>query len=137
VRGPRRRGRHRLLTSRSAVLASVAGAANDVLSAHLAPRQQLQLAAIELAFIAGIYPGMAIGSRRATAVESIAAAAFVAAALGGLARDSRATVAAGLLAHGVWDAAHHTRGIGAPTPAAYPGFCLVADLLLAIPLARR
>ena len=123
----------------SVVMAAGVGAANAALAAPLGPQGRLELAALELAFIAGAYPGMAIiaGSPRAIAVELVAAGAFVSSAVAGLAGRSRAPIAAGLLAHGAWDAIHHRNGIGAPAPRGYPRFCLIADLLLVIPLARR
>lgn len=130
-------GEERSLAWLPVLLAGGVGAANAILAARIAP-QRLELAALELAFIAGAYPGMAIGtaSRRVIAIELAAAGAFLAAAIAGTASGSRTTIAAGLLAHGGWDLAHH-RGIGVAAPERYPEFCFLADLLLVIPLVRR
>jgi hypothetical protein len=131
-------GEGRLLTWRAAVGAGAIGAANAALAARLPARRRLELAGVELAFIAGTYPGMAIAGRsgRATVVEIAAAGAFVALAVLGLARSSRTAIAAGLVGHGAWDAVHHRSRVGASSPTGYPAFCLIADLLLLIPLAN-
>lgn len=103
----------------------------------LRPERRLQLAALELALIAGAYPAMAVvsGSRRAVALELTAAGLFVGCSLLGLAREWRTPIVAGLLSHGLWDLVHHASDLGKPMPDGYAGFCLIADLLLAIPLA--
>jgi hypothetical protein len=131
--------RARFLPWRSAVMAGGVGAANAALSARFPAQHRVHLAALELAFVAGAYPGMAIAAapRRKVAVELIAGGAFVASGLVGLARGSRSMVAAGLLAHGAWDLVHHFRDVGTSTPNGYPSFCLIADVLLLIPLAAR
>ena len=103
---------------------------------RLSGRARQELAAVELAFIAGAYPAMALqeGNPRATARESAAAGAFLACALAGLRLQAPRLLAAGLLAHGIWDRIHESHHIGTTVPAWYPGFCLAADIVLAVPL---
>lgn len=127
----------RFLPRRSTALGVVAGVANAGVAAQLSPERRLQLGALELAFIAGAYPGIAIASatRRVITAELFVAGAFVGLGLAGLARQSRTAIAAGLLAHGAWDVVHHARPNWSPTPRGYPGFCFLADWLLALPLA--
>ena len=127
------------MTRSLALLAVGVGMANAVLMTGLGRRDRLYLGALDLAFIAGAYPGMALASTssRATAQELIAAGPFLAFALAAIRRDSARTVGAGLVAHGAWDALHHGAQLGTQTPHGYPGFCCLADVLLAIPLIRQ
>jgi hypothetical protein len=112
------------------------GLAGIALSRTLRPEQRVDLAAVELAFIAGSYPGMALntGDRRGRAAELAIGAAFAGCAFAGLVSRSRRLLAGGLVAHGAWDVAHHVGEPGSPAPEWYPLFCLLADLLLALPL---
>ena len=128
----------RLLPWRSVILGAAAGVANIAVARGLARPRRVELAALELAFIAGAYPGLALGkgAPRTTALELVAAGPFFGLALVGLSRRSRGFVAAGLVLHGGWDVLHHRREFGVPAPHGYPGFCLVADLALLAPLAR-
>jgi hypothetical protein len=120
----------------AAVLFGLAGIA---LSRTLRPEQRVELAAIELAFIAGSYPAMALSAEdpRGRATELVVGAGFVGCAFAGLALRSRGLLAGGLVAHGAWDLAHHVGEPGCDAPNWYPLFCLLADVLLAQPLLGK
>ena len=112
------------------------GLAGIALSRMLRPQQRIDLAAVELAFIAGSYPGMALNAddRRGRTVELAIGAAFMGCAFVGLVSRSRRLLAGGLVAHGAWDVAHHVGEPGSAAPEWYPLFCGLADVLLALPL---
>jgi hypothetical protein len=114
------------------------GGAGALFGLCLNPRRRLDLAALELAFIAGAYPAIAFqGSpRRALLAEFAASGLFITLAATGLARRSRLVVAAGLAAHAAWDGVHHAGHPGTRTPSWLPSFCMTADLLLAAQFAR-
>jgi hypothetical protein len=117
-----------------AVLSGVlAGAAGSALGVRLSSPARLDLGALELAFIAGAYPAMALyeSAGRSTAIEFAASGIFVGLALGGLERRSRLAIALGLVGHAAWDAVHHLTDTGTRTPRWFPPFCMVADLALA------
>jgi hypothetical protein len=124
---------------RAIAIGVLAGGLGAALGAVLTPGRRLDLGAIELGFIAGAYPAMALReeSPRAVALESVASAAFVGLAVTGLRRRSRLGIAAGLVGHAVWDAVHHLSGVGTTPPRWFPPFCMAADVTLAIQFARR
>jgi hypothetical protein len=119
--------------------AALVGLAGIALSRMLRPEQRVDVAAVELAFIAGSYPAMALGADdpRGRATELVVGAGFAGCAFAGLALRSRALLAGGLLAHGAWDLAHHVGEPGSQAPNWYPLFCLLADVLLAQPLLGK
>ena len=133
------RPRHASSNARAAVAgAALVGFVGIALSRTLRPERRVELAAIELAFIAGCYPAMALSADdpRARATELAVGAGFVGCAFAGLALRSQGLLAGGLVAHGAWDFAHHVGVRGSDAPNWYPLFCLVADVLLAQPLLR-
>lgn len=67
------------------------------------------------------------GTPSAVALESIAMAAFVILAVVGF-RGRTGLVAAGLVAHGLFDAVHGRLIANAGVPASWPGFCLAFDV---------
>jgi hypothetical protein len=119
-------------------IGALAGGVGAVVGAALTPGQRLDLGAVELGFIAGAYPAMAIHeeSPRAVVLESAASAVFVGLATFGLRRRSRLGIAAGLLGHAAWDIAHHLRPVGTKTPFWFPPFCAIADAALAVQFVR-
>jgi hypothetical protein len=123
---------------RAVAVGVLAGGVGAALGVALTPGRRLDLGAIELGFIAGAYPAMALReeSPRAVALESVASAVFVGLAAFGLGRRSRLGIAAGLLGHAAWDAVHHLSAVGAKTPRWFPAFCSAADVTLAIQFAR-
>jgi membrane protease YdiL (CAAX protease family) len=100
------------------------------------PDRRVELASVELAFIAGSYPAMALSSNdpRGRVTEFVVGAGFAGCAFAGLALRSKRLLAGGLIAHAAWDFAHHVGRPGTDAPSWYPLFCLLADLLLAQPL---
>ncbi|HEX4837407.1 MAG TPA: hypothetical protein VFV03_02635 [Solirubrobacteraceae bacterium] len=117
---------------------ALAGGVGAVVGAALTPGRRLDLGAVELGFIAGAYPAMALReeSPRAVVLESAASAMFIGLAAYGLRRRSRLGIAAGLLGHAVWDVVHHLYAIGTKTPRWFPAFCSAADVALAIQFVR-
>jgi hypothetical protein len=91
----------------------------------------LDLLAVLLGVIAGVYVGFAIhdGRTRAKIVEGIGVAVFLGFAMMGL-WSSPHWLAAGYFLHILWDYAHHPRAIPTKTVAWYPTACLVYDGLL-------
>lgn len=90
----------------------------------------LELAALTLALIAGIYVGLALNAGHPRAV--IVAAVFLGASWVTLSWSPLATAAA-LAAHGAWDVARHLRGVSTRMPRRYVPFCSVSLLLAAPP----
>jgi hypothetical protein len=123
---------------RAVAMGALIGGMAAAVSAALTPARRLDLGAVELGFIAGAYPAMAIGeeSPSAIALESAVSAVFVGFAAFGLRRRSQLAIAAGLFGHGVWDAIHHLSAVGTKAPRWFPAFCSAADIALAIQLAR-
>ncbi len=114
------------------------GGMGSTLGALMSSARRLDLGALELAFIAGAYPGMAFheASRRTIVMECTVSGVFVGLALIGLRRRSRLALATGLLGHAGWDAAHHLTTTGTKAPRWFPAFCMVADLALAAQFLR-
>lgn len=106
--------------------------------AALAPARRLDLGAVELGFIAGAYPAMALREERSSAIalDFAASAIFVGLAALSLRRRSRLLVSAGLLAHAAWDVAHQLGTPGTEPPEWFPAFCCAADIALAIQFVR-
>lgn len=98
------------------------------------PIHALQFLAVLLGFIAGAYLGFAVadGTTRALVVEAAGIAVFVSLAAAALWFASPALLAGGYLAHGLWDVAHHPRGITTTVVGWYPPFCLVYDVLVGV-----
>lgn len=92
-----------------------------------------QLAAIQLALIAGTYFGFAAhdGRDSANLIESAGGFAFAALAFAGLWISPLFTIA-GYLAHGCWDLLHHKHGPQADIPLWWVPFCVVYDWVLGL-----
>ena len=84
--------------------------------------------AVLLALIASVYVGFGLrASRRGERHAEVAGAAgFVLVAMLGLWVSPYLWVA-GLVGHGVWDLAHHPRGLRTEVPGWYPPFCAAYD----------
>jgi hypothetical protein len=125
-------------TPRAIALGILTGGLGAGFGVALAPARRLDLGAVELGFIAGAYPAMALREERSSAIalEFAASAIFVGLAAFSLRRRSRLLVSAGLLAHAAWDAAHHLGTLGTEAPGWFPAFCCAADVALAIQFAR-
>lgn len=93
-------------------------------------------AAIVLGMIAGIYIGFAVVANR---LDQILLQLFVALGFAGFALIAWMTnpiwIAAGYVAHGLWDAAHHFRLSKVAFPRWYIPLCAVYDILAGLGLA--
>ena len=89
----------------------------------------VQIAAITLAIIAGAYVGFGAvdGRLEALIFELVGATLFGLAALAGLLWTPLA-IPVGIMAHGLWDFAHHNNRFGAQVPQWYIPFCVWIDL---------
>lgn len=89
-----------------------------------------------LIFIAIIYVIFAAmdGSRQVIAAEVVIAVGFFALAVAGF-KKNLWIVAAALIAHGVFDYAHHSIIENSAVPDWWPGFCLAIDVTLGLWLA--
>ncbi len=98
-------------------------------SVMLPKQTALELLALFLAFIAGIYGGFALLDRRKRefAIESLGMLITFALAAAAL-WSSPMYLAAGYIFHGVWDALHHPKGIQTTIPLGYAPFCMIVDL---------
>lgn len=114
-------------------LAFILAAATILPAVLLPPALTLDLLALLLAGIAGVYVGFAItdGRGRTLAVEAAVALVCLAVAAFGLWWSPLALVV-GYTAHGVWDVVHHPQRIDTRLAPWYPPFCAVYDWLVAI-----
>jgi len=96
-------------------------------------RALLQFFAVQLGFIGGVYFGFAVAEGEAWGLllEFNVAGAFLLLGAVALWADSPTLLAAGYLAHGLWDLAHHPRAVRTPVQPWYPPFCVVFDLVVA------
>jgi hypothetical protein len=87
--------------------------------------------AMSLAVIGGIYLGFALAEDKLSslAIESVQFVLFFLVALG-VVTVSWWFLAGGYFAHGLWDFAHHPRGIRTKVPAWYIPACVVYDWLV-------
>jgi len=94
----------------------------------------VELASMSLVFIAGIYVGFAIthGDDKPFLVETISALGYVLLAILGI-LFSRWILVLGLVAHGLWDSAHHRKhSLLTDVPTGYAPFCAVTDITFAM-----
>ena len=89
-----------------------------------------QLAALVLALIAGIYVGFAVldGRTRIILVELMVAFAFIAFACAAMIYDP-IWLPLGYVAHGLWDALHHSPLFDTKMPRWYIPLCAVYDII--------
>ncbi|HSF19948.1 MAG TPA: DUF6010 family protein [Vicinamibacteria bacterium] len=92
----------------------------------------LSFHAMWLAVIGAIYVGFGFSDGRVSlaAVELLVATVFLVLAFLGL-WLAPGFIAAGLVLHGLWDLAHHPRGVRTKLPAWYPPFCAAFDFVFA------
>lgn len=111
----------------------ITGLALGLPHALLASELSVVVSAMTLTFIAGIYMGFAFlrGSEIAFGVELVAALGYALVALLGIV-FSRWLIPLGLLAHSLWDFAHHNRHAAlTDVPTWYVPFCIIVDVVLA------
>lgn len=99
----------------------------------LSKRAGLEFLAVQLGFIGAVYFGFAVadGSIRSLLVEFPVSGVFLALGAVTLWAKSPPLLAAGYLAHAVWDLVHHPRAVPTPVRSWYPPFCVVFDLVVA------
>lgn len=100
----------------------------------LLPKQMgLELLALLLTFIAGVYGGFALldARKREFAIELAGVLVTFGLAAAGL-WASPVYVAAGYIFHGLWDLLHHPKGIQTVIPHGYAPFCLIFDVPVGI-----
>lgn len=98
------------------------------------PKQMgLELLALVLTFIAGIYAGFALldARKREFAIELFGVVVTFGLAAAAL-WVSPFYLGAGYIFHGVWDAFHHRTGIQTAIPRGYAAFCLIVDIPIGI-----
>jgi hypothetical protein len=108
-----------------------------VATAALADRDDaLVFSAILLAWIGSVYLGFAIadGRRSAIAVQAASALVFLEIGYWGYQLDSRLVLGLGFIAHGAWDWLHHNNRGPTRVRTWYPPFCVVADIVIGVPL---
>src|SRR5215472_9189105 len=108
-----------------------------LLLVHTAPPMVARQAiALFLAFTACVYVGALLAQQippQFVALEiAVAGVVFAFAAVG--LRAQTAWLAAGYALHGVWDFAHHPRGVPTRVAAWFPPLCAVFDFVVAIAL---
>jgi hypothetical protein len=92
--------------------------------------------AILLALIGSVYLGFAIADGRLTAiaVQTISALVFLEIGYYAYQVDSRLLLGIGFIAHGAWDWLHHDNRGPTPVRAWYRPLCVVADIVIGVPL---
>lgn len=100
--------------------------------AVLLPKQTaLELLALFLTFIAGIYGGFALLDKRPREFVIETLGLLITFALAGAALwSSPVYLAIGYFFHGAWDALHHPKGIQTAIPRGYAPFCMLFDLVV-------
>ncbi|HBG75152.1 MAG: hypothetical protein A2X25_13110 [Chloroflexi bacterium GWB2_49_20] len=115
------------------LIIGIVGAVATVMIASLLPKPMaLELLSIVLGGIAFVYFGFVLmdGRKREMFIEFGNIGLTIALALLGL-WVAPYWLAAGYLAHGLWDALHHPRGIQTNIPRWYIPFCLTYDWVVA------
>jgi hypothetical protein len=92
----------------------------------------IEISAVLLALIPAIYVGFALmdGRRSVIRLEVTHLACFFALSLLGL-WYSEYMLVVGYIVHGLWDLAHHSKGITTEHPRGYVPFCVVYDWIVA------
>ncbi len=112
------------------------GLVTDAFAALLNHEDALVYLAIVLAAIGWVYLGFAIADGRpsAIAVQAGSAVVFLNVAFLGAQHDSELLLGLGFLAHAAWDWLHHDGHGPTHVRTWYPPFCVVADVVIAVPL---
>ena len=122
----------RFVLGRPATVGAALACATAALLASGVIPSPLAFHALLLAAIAWIYVGFALqdGRNSAVVLEGVVAFAFFATAMFGLIYAPY-LIAAGFVAHALWDVLHHDSAgaIGTSLPPWYPRFCAVYDVV--------
>jgi hypothetical protein len=119
----------RMKTTTSGLVAVALLIPTLALAVWLPRKTALELLALFLTFIGGIYGGFALLDKRKRefVLESVGLLITFAFAAAGL-WVSPVYLAAGYIFHGAWDALHHPKGIQTVIPPGYAPFCMIFDL---------
>jgi hypothetical protein len=125
-------GRH----ARGMAVGLALGVIAHAFAAPLDHHDALVFFAIVLAAIAWVYLGFAIadGRQSAIGVQALSALVFLNVAFVGVQQDSELLLGLGFIAHAAWDWLHHDGHGPTRVRTWYPPFCVVADLVIAVPL---
>jgi hypothetical protein len=131
---PRRSGLRR--HARGMAVGLALGLIANAFAAPLSHQDALVYLAIVLAAIGWVYFGFAIADGRpsAIAVQAVSALVFLNLAFLGVQHDSELLLGLGFVAHAAWDWLHHDGHGPTHVRTWYPPFCVVADLVIAVPL---
>jgi hypothetical protein len=112
------------------------GLITNAFAALLSHEDALVYLAIVLAAIGWVYLGFAIADGRpsAIAVQAGSAVVFLNVAFLGFQHDSELVLGVGFLMHAAWDWLHHDGHGPTHVRTWYPPFCVVADVVIAVPL---
>jgi Family of unknown function (DUF6010) len=112
------------------------GLTTDAFAALLNHEDALVYLAIVVGAIGWVYLGFAIADGRpsAIAVQAGSAVVFLNVAFLGAQHDSELLLGLGFLAHAAWDWLHHDGHGRTHVRTWYPPFCVVADVVIAVPL---
>ena len=117
----------------------ILAAATLVIPILLEDRAAFGFLAILLAMIAAVYLGFALadGRARTFAIECAGIVLFAGVATIALVTEEPVVLALGYFGHGLWDAAHHRRGLDTAMPWWYVPACLGYDLVIGIYVLLR
>jgi hypothetical protein len=122
--------------TRGMVVGLVAGLAAIAFAALLADDVAYVYLGAQLAGIGWVYFGFGVADGRpsAIAVQAASAGAFLTVGFLGAYHQSALLLGIGYLAHGAWDWLHHNDHGPTHVRTWYPPFCVVADVVIGLPL---
>jgi hypothetical protein len=129
---PRRVGVH----ARGMAVGLASGLACLAFTAVLPDRYAYIYLGAQLAGIGWVYFGFGVADGRpsAIAVQALSAGVFLTIGLLGAYHESATLLGAGYIAHAGWDWLHHDHHGPTYVRTWYPPFCVVADLVIGVPL---
>ena len=128
---------HRLgLHARAMAVGLMSGLAAIVFAALLPGSVAYIYLGAQLAGIGWVYFGFGVADGRppAIAVQALSAGVFLTVGLLGAYHESAVLLGLGFIAHGGWDWLHHDHHGPTPVRTGYPPFCVVADVVIGVPL---
>jgi len=122
--------------TRGMVVGLVAGLAAIAFAALLPDAVAYVYLGAQLAGIGWVYFGFGVADGRppAIAVQAASAGVFLAIGFLGAYHHSALLLGIGFLAHGAWDWVHHDDHGPTHVRTWYPPFCVVADVVIGVPL---
>jgi hypothetical protein len=133
---PAQRPRPLALHTRGMVVGLVSGLAAIAFAALLPDAVAYVYLGAQLAGIGWVYFGFGVADGRpsAIAVQAASAGVFLAVGFLGAYHQSTLLLGIGFLAHGGWDWVHHNDHGPTHVRTWYPPFCVVADIVIGVPL---